>query len=63
MSPGVARRRPAPDRTTKKQRITGTRLHAELVKEGFVVGANTIRRHLKALKLSKQEVYVPVEYE
>jgi transposase len=31
------------DRSTRKQRITGTRLHRQLVQEGYEVGETTVR--------------------
>lgn len=33
-------------RTTPKQRVTGSRLHAELVGEGLAVGVTTVREHV-----------------
>jgi transposase len=34
-------------RTTAKQRVTGTRLHRQLVEEGFAVGVTTVRSFLR----------------
>jgi transposase len=47
-------------RTTVKQRITGTRLHQELVKEGKSVGITVVRDYLRELKRQKAEVFVPL---
>ena len=59
--PTAARRRPVLDRvaeridaileewrprTTAKQRITGTRIHRQLIEEGFQVGSTTVRDYL-----------------
>ena len=38
------------DRTTPKQRITGSRLHQELVEEGFRVGVTTVREVLREMR-------------
>ena len=35
------------DRTTAKQRITGTRIHRQLVEEGDEVGLTTLRSYLR----------------
>jgi transposase len=48
------------DRTTPKQRITATRLHEELVGEGFEVGVTTVRDYLRERRRSAREVYVPL---
>jgi transposase len=34
-------------RTTAKQRITGTRIHRQLVEEGYQVGLTTVRSYLR----------------
>jgi transposase len=47
-------------RTTKKQRITGSRLHAELLKEGFDVGITTVRTYYAELRRQTAEVFVPL---
>jgi transposase len=47
-------------RTTSKQRVTGTRLHRELVKEGFEVGPTTVRAVLRKRRLRKAETFVPL---
>ena len=47
-------------RTTPKQRITGTRLHRQLVEEGFSVGKTTIYEHLRERRRQSAEVFVPL---
>ena len=47
-------------RTTAKQRITGSRLHRQLVEEGFQVGVTTVRICLRELRRRTAEVFVPL---
>jgi transposase len=47
-------------RTTAKQRVTGTRLHRQLVEEGFQVGVTTVRAYLHELRRRAAEVFVPL---
>ena len=47
-------------RTTPKQRITGSRLHEELVSEGYEVGVTTVRAIFREWKRERREVYVPL---
>jgi len=47
-------------RTTQKQRITGTRLHQQLVEEGYKVGITTVREYLHEKRRQKEEVYIPL---
>ncbi len=47
-------------RTTPKQRVTGTRLHRQLVEEGFEVGQTTVRAVLRKRRLHKAETFVPL---
>ena len=47
-------------RTTSKQRITGTLVHAQLVREGYQVGSTTVRAYLAEQRRQRQEVYVPL---
>jgi transposase len=49
-------------RTTAKQRITGSRLHQELLHEGLHIGITTVREYLAELKRRDQEVFIPLEY-
>ncbi len=49
-------------RTTAKQRITGSRVHQELVEEGFEVGVTTVRQYLRELRQQTQEVFIPLLY-
>jgi transposase len=50
-------------RTTAKQRVTGTRLHRELVREGFEVGQTTVRAVLRKRRLRKAETFVPLVHD
>jgi transposase len=43
-------------RTTPKQRITGTRIHRQLVEEGYEVGITTVRDYLRERRRRHQEV-------
>src|ERR1700730_2035918 len=47
-------------RTTAKQRVTGSRLHRQLVEEGFRVGVTTVRAYLHELRRRTAEVFVPL---
>ncbi len=47
-------------RTTPKQRITGTRIHRQLVEEGYEVGITTVRDYLRERRRKRQEVFVPL---
>lgn len=47
-------------RTTAKQRITGTRVHRQLVEEGHQVGITTVRSFLREKRRREAEVYVPL---
>lgn len=49
-------------RTTQKQRITGSRVHQQLVEEGFKVGISTVRAYLREKRRQAAEVYVPLEH-
>jgi transposase len=48
------------DRTTPKQRITGSRLHEELVGGGARVGVTTVREILREIRRQQAEVFVPL---
>jgi transposase len=48
------------ERTTRKQRITGTRLHQQLVEEGYAVGVTLVRSYLREWRRRRAEVYVPL---
>jgi len=50
------------ERTTSKQRITGTRLHRHLVEEGYNVGKTTVYEVLRERRRAAAEVYVPLVY-
>lgn len=73
----IARRRPVRDlvgpridelldewagRTSRKQRITGSRIHAELQKEGFEVGVTTVRAYLRDKRLEAAETFIPLQH-
>ena len=47
-------------RTTAKQRITGTRVHRQLVEDGLEVGITTVRRVLREQRRREAEVYIPL---
>ena len=47
-------------RTTNKQRITGSRLHAELIKEGIEVGLSTVRQYHAEIRRKGAEVFIPL---
>jgi transposase len=47
-------------RTTRKQRVTGARLHRQLVEEGHSVGVTTVRQYLREWRRQREEVYVPL---
>jgi hypothetical protein len=47
-------------RTTAKQRVTGSRLHRQLVEEGLRVGVTTVRAYLHELRRRTAEVFVPL---
>ncbi len=48
------------ERTTPKQRITGTRIHRQLVEEGYEVGITTVRDYLREKRRREAEVFVPL---
>jgi transposase len=48
------------DRTTAKQRITGTRIHRQLVEEGYEVGLTSVRSYLREKRRQQAEVFVPL---
>lgn len=50
------------DRTTDKQRITGARLHEELVSRGLEVGLTTVREVFKEIRREQAEVFIPLVY-
>lgn len=47
-------------RTTKKQRVTGTRLAEELRKEGHQVAETTVRAYLRERRRRAAEVFIPL---
>ncbi|MCA1837394.1 MAG: IS21 family transposase [Actinobacteria bacterium] len=47
-------------RTTPKQRITGTRIHRQLVEEGYEVGITTVRDYLREKRRQQAEVFIPL---
>src|SRR5215208_3037478 len=48
------------DRTTAKHRITGTRIHRQLVEEGYEVGLTSVRSYLREKRRQQAEVFVPL---
>jgi len=49
-------------RTTRKQRMTGTRIHRQLIEEGIKVSENSVYRCLRDKRLAFAEVYIPLTY-
>jgi transcriptional regulator with XRE-family HTH domain len=49
-------------RTTRKQRITGMRIHQQLIEEGFAVGMTTVYWYLRERRLAEAEVFIPLSY-
>jgi transposase len=47
-------------RTTQKQRITGTRLHRQLVVEGYQVGVTLVRGYFREWRRQRSEVFIPL---
>jgi transposase len=47
-------------RTTRKQRVTSSRMHRRLLEEGYRVGERTVRAFLAERRRAKAEVYVPL---
>lgn len=48
------------NRTTRKQRLTGTTIHAKLVAEGIDVGTTTVRQYLAEKRRQAAEVFIPL---
>lgn len=51
------------DRTTPKQRITGSRLHRQLLEEGLQVGKTTVYEIWRQKRLAQAEVFIPLFYQ
>jgi transposase len=49
-------------RTTGKQRITGVRLHRQLLEEGYQVGHTSVYEYLRERRRREKEVYIPLVY-
>ncbi len=47
-------------RTTAKQRLTATRLHRQLVEDGYEVGITTVRSYVREWKRQRQETFIPL---
>jgi len=47
-------------RSNPKQRITGTRLHKQLVSEHYPVGVSTVRAYFHEWRRQRLEVYIPL---
>jgi transposase len=47
-------------RTTRKQRITGSRLHRQLIEDDYEVGVTTVRGWLREWRRQRAEVYIPL---
>ena len=48
------------ERTTPKQRLTATRLHRQLLDEGYEVGVTLVRGYLREWRRQRAEVFVPL---
>ena len=48
------------EKTTKKQRITMTRIYRKLREEGYEVGLTTVRTYMAEKKRAKAEVFIPL---
>lgn len=48
------------ERTTRKQRMTGTRLRRQLVEEGYTAGITLVRSYLREWRRRRAEVYIPL---
>ncbi len=48
------------NRTTRKQRVTGTLLHRWLVEEGYAVGQTTVYECLRERRRQTAEVFIPL---
>lgn len=49
-------------RTTAKQRVTASRVHRELLEQGYRVGATTVKEYMAERRRKSAEVYVPLVY-
>ncbi len=49
-------------RTSGKQRVTGTRVHEELIARGHRAGISTVRSYLAERRRAAAEVFVPLHY-
>lgn len=47
-------------RTTPKQRLTASRLHSQLLAEGFEVGITLVQEYVRERKRETAEVYIPL---
>ena len=47
-------------RVTPKQRITGTRIHRQLIKEGYQTGITVVRDYLREKRRRAAEVFIPL---
>ena len=47
-------------RTTRKQRLTASRLHRQLLEEGYEVGITTVRSYVREWKRVRRETFIPL---
>ena len=47
-------------RTSAKQRITGSRMHRQLLEEGYQVGVTTVRAYLREKRRQSSEMFIPL---
>ncbi len=52
----------SPQWTTRKQRLTASRLREMLLEEGHSVGYTTVKTHVREWRRQRAEVFVPLEY-
>jgi transposase len=47
-------------RTSAKQRVTGSRIHRQLLDEGYQVGVTTVRAYLREKRRQASEMFIPL---
>ena len=47
-------------RSSVKHRVTGSRIHRQLIADGYTISAVTVRRMVRELRLAEAEVFVPL---
>lgn len=49
-------------RTSAKQRVTGSRIHRQLLEEGYEIGVTTVRSYLREKRRLASETFIPLEH-